>query len=605
MNKSPIKPSGGEPSPPYLSQLVPSVAMRYRLLLTHINDPHSHFEPNKIQLVVKHHDQSVRVSCHSGGAARIGYQLQQARLKAKQSQQAFLFLHGGDSFQGTLYFREFKGIANAQLLNKLQPDAMVLGNHDIDGGSLPIKNFLDTIRFPLLAGNMKTQALPTGVGIKGHSRLHDFDEQQGCAKVLLRPLADKQMAIIGLTLTDMAKIANIDDDTQFLCAEQVARHTIAALHQQGIYHIIVLSHLGIEGDRLLAQRVNGISLIVGGHSHTLQGDFSDLGLGHMPYGETHNHTPIVHAGKYAETLGMAEVEFNDSGKVIMLEGCNYFMQDKQLLLDSDSTLTNEDYANICERVHKHPAMLGHHALDAIDDIVKSRYQPALIKLQQDIICQVPRAFVHQRLPGQAMPHGSQLAPLVSQSLYCQTKLSLPVDFALHNAGGVRQSLAAGPVSRADILGNILPFEIPLVRYHIQGHFLSQTLESAINAATNNGTQGTGTGSFPYTWGLRYAYDGRLPLGQRITRLEYYSAIGWQMVLPLQTYTGVSSAYTVMGKEGYDPILQSEWQQTVPNLTLPSAFIDYLQYADLACHPLPTVNYISHRLPRAEDQQSSS
>ncbi|QDF66495.1 bifunctional metallophosphatase/5'-nucleotidase [Shewanella sp. SNU WT4] len=567
--------------------------MRYRLSLTHINDPHSHFEPSKVQFIVDHQGSPVRISCHSGGAARIGYQLQQAREKAKQCQQEFLFLHGGDSFQGTLYFREFKGLANAHLLNELQPDAMVLGNHDIDGGSAPIVNFLNTINFPLLAGNMLTEANASVSSLHGHPRLFDVDPQDNCAKVLLKPLADKQLAIFGITLTDMAKIANIDADTQFLCAHEIARNTIAKLHQAGIYHIIVLSHLGIDGDRRLAQDVEGISLIVGGHSHTLQGNFSDLGLSNLVYGETHNRTPIVHAGKYAETLGMADIEFDDSGKVILLEGGNYFMQDKQLLLDCESPLSQADYANVCAKVHKHPLMLGQQALTKIDEIVKQRYQPALVKLRQDIICQVPRPFVHNRLPGRAFPHGSQLAPLVSQSLYNQTKQDLAVDFALHNAGGVRQSLAAGPVSRADILGSILPFEIPLVRYHIQGQYLQMALESAINAATNNSVYGTGTGSFPYTWGLRFDYDGRLPLGQRITRLEYLSDAGWRQVEPDNAYTGVSSAYTVMGKEGYDPLLRREWQQTVPNITLPSAFIDFLKYADLTSHALPTVNYISH------------
>ncbi|MFA0373197.1 5'-nucleotidase C-terminal domain-containing protein, partial [Vibrio sp. 10N.222.54.F6] len=115
-----------------------------------------------------------------------------------------------------------------------------------------------------------------------------------------------------------------------------------------------------------------------------------------------------------------------------------------------------------------------------------------------------------------MPHGSEIAPWVSRSMYHETKaIGMQVDFALHNAGGVRQSLNKGQLSLAEVIGRILPFELPLVTYQIQGQYLFQMLESAINAATNNSVIGTGAGSFPYTYGLKYFYDGRQALGQRI------------------------------------------------------------------------------------------
>ncbi|MDP1159742.1 hypothetical protein Q6257_29810, partial [Klebsiella variicola] len=81
------------------------------------------------------------ITSHSGGYARRGYQISQARDRAAQSHMPFLFLHGGDSFQVTLYFSHFKGKAIAHLLNLLAPDAMVIGNHDIDEGNARLAEF--------------------------------------------------------------------------------------------------------------------------------------------------------------------------------------------------------------------------------------------------------------------------------------------------------------------------------------------------------------------------------------------------------------------------------------------------------------------------------
>src|SRR5699024_5164116 len=45
-----------------------------------------------------------------------------------------LLLHAGDVFSGTLYFTEFKGLADLALMNVMDIDAMVFGNHEFDLG---------------------------------------------------------------------------------------------------------------------------------------------------------------------------------------------------------------------------------------------------------------------------------------------------------------------------------------------------------------------------------------------------------------------------------------------------------------------------------------
>ena len=114
--------------------------------------------------------------------------------------------------------------------------------------------------------------------------------------------------------------------------------------------------------------------------------------------------------------------------------------------------------------------------------------------------------------------------------------------------------------------------------------------------------GTGAGSFPYTYGLRYYYDGRRPLGERLFRLEMMqqgSQSLWQTVEYESLYMGVSTSYTAAGKEGYHPLLQARWQESMESLTLPQAFIRFLKRSpNLSDLWSQHVHYTSHR-PRGK------
>ncbi|MGI2168613.1 bifunctional metallophosphatase/5'-nucleotidase [Shewanella sp. MF05960] len=573
----------------------------YRLSIAHINDTHSNFEPSSVQFTLTANQQSYKLEGHSGGYARLGFQIEQARQQAASEQCPFLFLHGGDSFQGTLYFREFQGAANAHLLNLLKPDAMVLGNHEIDAGNSPVQAFLNRIDFPVLAGNMdlsQEDRLKDG-RLYGHPMLYDFDDSNETAKVLIKPFHDTKIAIIGITLDQMRLIARPDPDTHFVNAIDTTRATIARLTRQGIKHIIVLSHLGLDQDRELAEHVDGISLIIGGHSHTLQGSMSDIGLSDIPYAETINSTPILHAGKYAETLGLAEIVFDQQGRVIELIGNNYFMLDDNInVTQADGTAVDSVLSKqLITQLLAHPSIKDAQHDEQIHQVIHTQYRPSLDALENQILAHIPRDFVHTRLPSKHLPHGSEIAPWVSRSMYKAAKFIEPnIDFALHNAGGVRQSLNKGQLSLADVVGRILPFELPLTLYQIMGKYVIEALESSINSATNNGIMGTGAGSFPYPYGLRYFYDGKQAKGQRITQVEIYKQDAWQPLEVNKLYIGVSSAYTAAGKEGYDALLHAHWQQPIEHQTLPEAFIDFVsQHGHLIEGQLfANVHYISHR-----------
>ena len=89
------------------------------LTILHTSDVHAHLLP---------------YDCASGTSLG-GY----ARIKAykdalTKKNQINLIFSSGDVFQGTLFFRFFRGLPDIQFMNDTGYTAMALGNHEFDGG---------------------------------------------------------------------------------------------------------------------------------------------------------------------------------------------------------------------------------------------------------------------------------------------------------------------------------------------------------------------------------------------------------------------------------------------------------------------------------------
>ncbi|CAK4075840.1 bifunctional UDP-sugar hydrolase/5'-nucleotidase [Vibrio sp. 16] len=551
-----------------------------RIKLAHINDTHSYFEPTSLQLTLHVEGQELEPYVSAGGFARIATRKQQLEQLAKENDQQFIFLHAGDCFQGTLYFSLFKGEANATMLNALNIDAMALGNHELDMGNLPVAQFAQQITFPLLAGNwdLSNEDSAKKLRLSDNAKVFSYDPSVQAARWIVKYAQEEPIAIFSLALDKMADISNPDADTPFVSARKTAIETVAQIQKSGINKIILLSHMGYEADLDMANTVDGISLIVGGHSHRLQGDFSGLGLKKDdPYGIEINGTRVVQAGYHALSMGHCDIEFDESGHVIHFSGKNELLLGRRLFIDASMSEVRDDecYAIARRYVDQHPNVHVCKKDPHTQEILLQRYTTQVRKLQSDYIACAKHALRHVRVPDDT--GASELAPLVAESFaYTMNEMGYDVEFAIHNAGGVRTSLNPGDISVADIAGKLLPFAVPIGVYELKGKDIAATLEGAINNALNNGVEGTGDGSYPYTYNLSYDYDSMAPIGQRIHNLAIYSATnGWQAVERERYYRGTSSAYTMKGKEGYEAIQNMKGEGTVTDRSMADCFIALL------------------------------
>ncbi|PSV27038.1 MULTISPECIES: bifunctional UDP-sugar hydrolase/5'-nucleotidase [unclassified Photobacterium] len=551
-----------------------------KITFAHINDTHSNFEPSSISLNLPEHvldtESSVYASC--GGFSRISSAVSELKAEAYLNQREFMFLHAGDCFQGTLYFSLYKGMANAVLLNAIGVEAMALGNHELDMGNDCVADFLDHTHFPLLAGNwdlsqeVQTKSNP----LRDKANVYGYDNSTATAKYIVKDVHGEPVAIFGVAIENMAGIANPDPDTHFMNVETVARNTVQYLHKQGINKIVVLSHLGYDHDIELAQAVDGIGVIIGGHTHTMQGDFTNVGYGKTDqYAHTVNNTCVVQAGCNALAVGHITLEFAEDGTIEQAFGANQLLLGRQFTVDASRTehLESDDHEIVRHFLSQQDNIRFVVKDPIIENILNEHYRPAVRALQTEEIAVINEPLRHIRIPDQRGP--SQIAPWVVESFVWKAReLGHNVDFGIHNAGGVRCSLNPGIITPADIAGKLLPFAIGIMIYSVKGKRIRQALEGAIDNAISNGVDGTGDGSFPYVADLRYTYRCCAVKGTRIELLEHLQDGKWIPVEDDKVYSSVSSGYTATGKEGYAPLLDYVKEPMPLNVTMADAFEAY-------------------------------
>lgn len=554
------------------------------LRVMHINDTHSYFDESVIALNC---DGLEKFYIKCGGFSRLSHQISLLSEAHKQKGGEVSLFHAGDCFQGTLYFSLYKGKANAELLNQLPLDGMVLGNHEFDLGNELVSEFISSTQFPILMGNwdLSDEDQSKGHGLKNHARILDFNTDLQIAKYMIKHVGNIDVAVFGLTIDQMEILASPDPDTPFKNAIETAKSTIQYLSGKGINNVIIVSHLGYETDKQLAQSISGIDLIIGGHTHVLQGDFTEIGLEERAsYGERVNGTHIVQAGCHALALGYCDLTYSNEGELIGFSGQNSLLIDD--VAYTDKACSKKIEAVQQSKIMKTLADFKHTVFcdkdPKIETLLIDKYREEVERLSQQIIGHCTVDLSHRRVPDEQGQ--SDIAPWVVESFYSKAhQIDSRVQFAMHNAGGVRAGLNQGEITYADIAGKVLPFAIPIVIYSIKGKYLKAAIEGAIDNATDNGVIGSGSGSFPYVSQLRYSYDASKPSGSRITQFNIYNPkVGWLTIHDEQIYFGTSTAYTIKGKEGYAPLLNREEEVITTSYSMADCMIDYLShYPDLA------------------------
>lgn len=423
------------------------------ITIVHTNDLHAHVEPTSIRRVLY------------GGYARQATLIKQARATHKN----VLVLNAGDTFQGTLYFNTYEGLADLAFMNVVKYDAMAVGNHEFDRGPAALATFASLATFPLLSANLDLSGEPLLKGKIAPSAVTMVDGEK--------------VGLVGCTTPELPDISSPGPGVKMRDLRESVQGAVDGLTKKGINKIVVLSHCGYEEEKLLAKSLRDVDLIVGGHSHTPLGtpdlDGWPKSRGAYPtlvkdaVGQT---VPIVQAWEWGKVVGQITLSFDAKGKVTKISDAKPIPVVADIQEDSE-----------------------------VKSLVAA-FQKSISALQKQPIGETKVAISRDPVGEESL-----MANVIADAMLEATAKQGAVASFI-NQGGVRSSLEAGQITYGAAI-SVQPFGNTLTLLEVTGAELKTALE-----------QGVGTGGqLTPSRGTSYRIDSSKPAGSRVSDVNIAGA----------------------------------------------------------------------------------
>jgi 2',3'-cyclic-nucleotide 2'-phosphodiesterase (5'-nucleotidase family) len=403
------------------------------------------------------------------GLAKISELTNQVR-----SQNPTLLVDLGDTFHGTNYVNFNKGLAAVEAMNAMSYDAMVPGNHDFNYGQDYLLELKDKLDFPLVSANILKD---------GNSYLDGYT---------IIEIDGKKIALVGLTATDTAEKTNPAGIEGITFEDEVAaaKEAVAELEGQ-VDSILAISHSGLDTERNIANEVDGIDVIFGGHSHdTIETPVK------------YEHGYVTQAFEYGKALGHTNLIFYDD----QLVGVNGFLyrDDAEKAEDPEISSILQSYKEEVDR--------------EMNEVIAS----TTVRLDGE------RANVRTR--------ETNLGNLLTDAM----RNEIETDIAVTNGGGIRASIPAGEVTRNHVF-TTLPFDNTLVRTTLTGEEIIAALEHSVRVYPEE------NGGFLHVSGLTFTFNPIQPAGNRVDEVF----VNGEELNVSESYSVATNNFTAAGGDGFD------------------------------------------------------
>ena len=360
-----------------------------------------------------------------GGYARLMTVIREQKAKDPNA----ILVDGGDFAMGSLFQTAYPTSAiELRMMGAMGFDATTFGNHEYDYLQSGLKSMLQAAVAsgdplpPIVCGNY----LPPVEGQEGYdAELWDAYNDYGVKKYIILERGGVYyvlFGIFGFDADDCAPNSGMVFEDPATVAQEIVKTAVADCEATyGAHPVVVcLSHSGTSGgegeDYALAEAVDGIDVIVSGHTHTT-----------LREPITVNNTLIVSAAEYGRNLGVLKVRFD--GQAV--------------------TLADYQLVPVDENVEEDPAIsaLVENYKKAVEGDYLSKYGYTF----DQILVRTPYTFDTVKQVS-ATPHESPLCNIFSDAYKraVQRITGKHVDVAITAAGVIRGSLPVGDVTVSDV-----------------------------------------------------------------------------------------------------------------------------------------------------------
>lgn len=377
-----------------------------------------------------------------------------------------------------------------------------LGNHELDNGVSGLTPFIKNLTCPVLAANLILTAEP------------DLEAEENLMKSVIININGTKIGIIGY----------LTPDTKFLAQrnkieynEEVAaiKQEVEYLKKNGTNILIALGHSGFTKDIEIAKDVDGIDIVIGGHTNTFlwNGASPDLENQEGPYptvvkqasGRT---VAVVQAYAYTKYIGKLYLMFDSQGEMIKYDG-NPILLDKSVPQDPDLLSIIDHYMGDIMKISE--IVAGNTSVILDGDACRIKECNIGNLIADSVIYKYAKDY---------KGNGWTDAPI-----------------AIIQGGGIRASVAhiklPANITRGDLL-SVMPFGGKIVKLNVNGTVILSMFEHAV---AHYNTQRP-PGQFLQVSGLKIIYNLKNPPGKRVTSISTLCGL-----CKIPTYSGLNESAT--------------------------------------------------------------
>lgn len=424
-----------------------------------------------------------------------------------------MLIDAGDAVQGSLYYTLFGGEVERKVMNAMGYDIQILGNHEFDKGMDQLAKEWKQLN----ANRLSTNYDFTGSVLDGLF-----------VPAVVKKFGDKTVGFIGINL-DPAGIVTESNYTgvKYIDGIKAANEQAAKLKKEGADMVIAVTHIGYDNepgysDMDLARNSRDIDVIIGGHSHTVV-DPADKRPG-VPTWRVANAAgdtiSVLQTGSSGVNLGEIDIDLDTK-------------QVSAKLIPVDSRLDSRVGSKI--------------------ESIVAPYRAKVDSMRSQVIGNSPFEFERK---------STEMLNLLSDFVRVRGAelCGKPVDLAIMNKGGIRNSLASGPITQGEII-DIAPFDNSIVVMDIKGQDLLDNF-AVMASQDGNGVSGN----------VSVLYD---PSTKQVNS----ATIDGKPVDPNRTYRLATIDYLAAGNDYMEPLKKGVTIAKSPEV-LYTILIDYISAGKL-------------------------
>ncbi len=434
------------------------------------------------------------------GMAKVATLVSEERAKNEN----ILLLDAGDTFHGTTFATLEQGESMVKLMNAMGYDFMVPGNHDFNYGYERLLELEKMAEFEIICANIL-----------------DKDGNLIFKEYAIKEIGGIKVAVFGLATPETTYKTHPDNVKGLTFKDPVvaAKEMVRKIGTSADV-IIALAHLGIAESSTdtsleVAKEVDGIDLIVDGHSHTV-----------LTNGIVENNTMIVSVGEYNKNLGIVNVEVKD--KVVSNITSRLFSKSQAANINEDTGISG----------------------------VMKEIQDSQAKVLSQVVGNSLVILDGER--GQVRTGETNLGNLITDAMIAESG----AEIAFTNGGGIRASIDIGEITKGEVI-TVLPFGNYIVTKELKGMEIKEVLEHGTSSYPE------AKGAFPHVGGLNYSINSSKDVGNRVVDIR----VGEKPIDLNKKYVVATNDFLAAGGDGYymlkDAPLVNEYQG------LDEALIDYI------------------------------